>query len=63
MEQNKLLNKTFKQTFRITNIKHIIIGKPFITKYIPDINILDSKVNIKDKTQECITPLSHSFKE
>ena len=49
MEQNKLLNKPFKQTFHITDIKHSIIGIPCITKYIPTINILDSKINIKDK--------------
>ena len=49
MEQNKLLNKPFKQTFHITDIKHNIIGIPFITKYIPIINILDRKINIKDK--------------
>ena len=49
MEQNKILNKPFKQTFHITDIKHNIIGIPFITKYIPTINILNSKLNIKDK--------------
>ena len=49
MEQNKLLNKPFKQTFHITDIKQNIIGNPFITKYIPTINILDSKINMKDK--------------
>ena len=49
MEQNKLLNKPFKQTFHITDIKHIIIGIPFITKYIPINIILDRKINIKDK--------------
>ena len=49
MEQNKLMSKPFKQTFHITDIKHNINGKPFITKYIPAINILDSKINIKDK--------------
>ena len=49
MEQNKILNKPFKQTFHITDIKHNIIGKPFITKYIPTINILNSKIHIKDK--------------
>ena len=49
MEQNKLLNKPFKQTFHITDIKHNINGIPFITKYVPTINILDSKPNIKDK--------------
>ena len=48
MEQNKLLNKPFKQIFHITDIKHNIIGILFITKYIPTINILDSKINIKD---------------
>ena len=39
MEQNKILNKPFKQTFYITDIKHNIIGIPIITKYIPTINI------------------------
>ena len=39
MEQYKILNKPFKQTFHITDIKHNIIGIPFITKYIPTINI------------------------
>ena len=49
MEQNKILNKPFKQTFHITDIKHNFIGIPFITKYIPTINILNSKLLIKDK--------------
>ena len=49
MEQNKLLNKPFKQTFHITDMKHNIIGIPFITNYIPTINILNSKIHIKDK--------------
>ena len=49
MEQNKILNKPFKQIFHITDIKHNIIGIPFITKYIPTINILNSKLHIKDK--------------
>ena len=49
MEQNKILNKPFKLTFHITDIKHNIIGIPFITKYIPTINILNSKIHIKDK--------------
>ena len=40
MEQNKILNKTFK---------HKIIGIPFISKYIPTINILNSKILINDK--------------
>ena len=47
-EQNKILNKPFKQTFHITDIKHNIIGKPFITKYISTINIFNSKIQIKD---------------
>ena len=46
MEQNKLLNKPIKPTFHVTDIKHNIIGIPFITKYIPTISILDSKNNI-----------------
>ena len=49
MEQNKILNKPFKQTFHITDIRHILIGIPFITKYIPTINILNSKLHIKDE--------------
>ena len=49
MEQNKIFNKPFKQTFHITDIKHNIIGIPFITKYIPTINILNSKIHIKVK--------------
>ena len=49
MEQNKNLNKPFKQTFHITDIKHNIIGIPFITKNTPTINILNSKTHIKDK--------------
>ena len=49
MEQNKILNKPFKQIFHITDIKHNIIGIPFISKYKPTINILNSKILIKDK--------------
>ena len=44
MEQNNFLNKPFRQIFHITDIKHNIVGNPFITKYIPTINILDSKI-------------------
>ena len=33
MEQNKILNKPFKQIIHITAIKHNIIGIPFISKY------------------------------
>ena len=49
MEQNKILSKPFKQTIHITDIKHDIIGIPFITKYKPRIKILNSKLHIKDK--------------
>ena len=49
MEQNKILKKPFKQIFHITDVKHIIIAIPFITDYIPEINILNSKIHIKDK--------------
>ena len=49
MEQNKLLSRPFKKKFHITDIKHNIIGIPFITKYIPTINILNSRIHIKDK--------------
>ena len=48
MEQNKILNKPFKQTFHITDIKHYIIGIPFIIKYIPTINIINSKLHKKN---------------
>ena len=47
MERNKILNKPFKRTFHITDIKPN--GIPFISKYIPTINILNSKIYIKDK--------------
>ena len=49
MEQNKLISKPFKQTFHITDIKHNIIGIPFITKNIPTTNILNSENHTKDK--------------
>ena len=49
MEQNKVLNKLFKQIFHITDTKHNIIVIPFISKYIPTINILNTKILIKDK--------------
>ena len=49
MEQNKLLNKPFKQTFHITDMKHNIVGIPFITEHIPSIIILNSKLHINDK--------------
>ena len=43
------MSKPFKQTFHITDIKHNIIGIPFITKLIPTINILNFRIHIKDK--------------
>ena len=49
MEQNKILTKPFKQTFHITDMKHNIIGILFITKYIPTKNILNSKIQVKNK--------------
>ena len=49
MKQSKLLNKPFKQTFHISDIKHNFIEIPFITKYIPTISILDNKFKKKDK--------------
>ena len=49
MEQNKILSKPFKQIFHINDIKHKIIGIPFISKYIPTTNILNNKIHIKDK--------------
>ena len=49
MEQNKNLSKPIKQIFHITDIKHNIIGIPFISKYIPTIKILNSKILIKEK--------------
>ena len=49
MEQNKLLTKPFQQLFRITDIKHNMLGIPLITKYIPTIKILNSKIHVKDK--------------
>ena len=52
MEQNKILNKPFKQIFHITDIKHNILGIPLISKYIPTINILNSKLLIKISTQK-----------
>ena len=57
MEQNKLLNNPFKQTFHITDIKHNFIGTPLITKYIQTINILDIKLFSKINIQECKTML------
>ena len=49
MEQNKLMSKPFKQTLHITDIKDNIVRKPFITKYIPIINDLNSRIHINDK--------------
>ena len=47
--KTKFLSKPFKQLFHMTDIKHKIIGIPFISKYIPTINILNGKILIKDK--------------
>ena len=47
MEQNKLISRQFKQTFHITDIKQKNIGIPFITTYIPSINILNKRIHIK----------------
>ena len=47
--RKNVLSKPFKQTFHVTDIKHNIIGIPFITKNIQTINILNSKIHIKDK--------------
>ena len=49
MKKNKILNKPFKQLFYITDIKHNIIGIPSMSNYIPTINILNTKIHIKDK--------------
>ena len=49
MEQHKILTKPFKQTFHLADIKHNIIGIPFLTKNIPTKNILNTKIHIKDK--------------
>ena len=49
MGQSNFMSKTFKQSFHITDIKHNIIGIPLVTKYIPTIKILNSKVLIEDK--------------
>ena len=52
MERNKLMSKSFKQTFQITDIKHNIIGIPFITKYLPTIIILNSRTHIEINTRD-----------
>ena len=49
IEQNKLLYKPFRQTFHITDVKHNIVGIPFINKKKPTNKILNSKLQIKDK--------------
>ena len=61
MERNKILNKPFKQIFHITDIKHNIIGIPFISKYIPTIIILNSKILIKVKNTKQKTQLFQRF--
>ena len=50
MVKNKLLNKYFKQILNnITDIKQNLVETLFITKFIPSISILNSKLHIKDK--------------
>ena len=49
MEQNEALYKPFEQIFYFTEIKHSTIGIPFITKNVPIINTLISKLDIKEK--------------
>ena len=64
MEQNKLLLKPFKKILRKTDIKHKISGVPFITKNIPTTNILNSKLQTKEKyLQNLIIHLYYFFKE
>ena len=41
--------ETFKQIFQFRDIKNNLIGIPFITKYIPTVNLLKIKVLIKRK--------------
>ena len=61
--QNKLLNKQFKQSFHITDLKHNIFGIPFITKFTPTINISNSKIHVKDQnTRIKITELTFKKK-
>ena len=43
------MSKPFKQTCHITDIKHNIFGIQFITKYIPTIKILNSRIHMKNK--------------
>ena len=43
------MSKPFKQTFHVTDKKHNIIGIPFITRYIPILNIFNSRIHIKDE--------------
>ena len=62
MEQNKLLHKPFKQIFHIGDIWHNIVGIPFITNYVPTINILNSKLRIKDKYTKLDTTTLSFFK-
>ena len=52
MEQDKLSHKPIKQLIHQTDIKHIIVGIPFNTNYIPNINTLKNKLRDKDKKLE-----------
>ena len=59
MEQNKTLNKPFKQIFHITDTNTISLPYYLSQKNIPTINILNSKILIKDKyTKTKITALT-----
>ena len=49
MEQNKLFKKPCKQIFHFRETKHNFVGIPFITKYVSTVNLLNSKLHIKDK--------------
>ena len=62
-EQVKLLNAPFKQTFHITGKNYNFVEIPFITKQIPTIIVLNSKLHVKYKyTRNNNTSLT-SFKE
>ena len=57
------MSKPFKQTFHITDIKHNIFGIPFFTKYIPTMNILNSRIHIKNKYTRMKNTALTFFKE
>ena len=57
MEQTKILLKLFKQILHITDIKRYIIGIRFVAISKPTMNILNTKLQIKDKIQNSIKHL------